>query len=187
MVTQKNIWGDATRSGFVLGIVSIAYFVINLLLTKLPEGKAVGVLVNVGGILLWVVKLVACISLMKFFIKKFADNHADATNSHTFRFGCATACLSALLYAAFYLAWVTLIDPNMFQESMEQAMQASQSMFGSVQMDAMEEMMPKLPAITFFTNLIWCYLFGVVLSAIFSRNIPSRNPFNNVAPGPDEQ
>ena len=44
-------------------------------------------------------------------------------------------------------------------------------------MDMMEEMIPKLPTMTFFLNFFWCWLFGTVLSAIFSRNIPSSNPF----------
>lgn len=187
MIQQKIVWSDATKSGLVLGGVSIAYFLINILLGKLPEGKAVAVLVNVAGILLWVAKLVACISLMKFFMKKFAASHDGVTNQDTFRFGNATAFLSALLYSAVYLAWVTLVDSNMFADSMEQALAASSSMFGQAQLDAMEEMMPKLPAISFFTNLIYCWLFGVIVSAIFSRNIPSRNPFTQSVQGPDEQ
>jgi hypothetical protein len=43
--------------------------------------------------------------------------------------------------------------------------------------------------VSFFTNLIYCFLFGVVLSAILSRNIPSRNPFADYQKKdtPDEQ
>ena len=36
-----------------------------------------------------------------------------------------------------------------------------------------------LPSFSFFVNLIYCWLFGTVLSAILSRNIPSRNPFTD--------
>ena len=179
MIQQKTVWSDATRSGLVLGAVSISYFFISILLSKLPEGsKALGVLASVGGILLWVAKFVACIMIFKAFMVRFAKAHEGVTNSDTFRFGCATALLSALLFSAFYLAWTTLIDPDMFANNLEQALASSQSMFGAAQLDEMEEMMPKLPAITFFVNLIYCWLFGVILSAIFSRNIPSRNPFS---------
>ena len=41
----------------------------------------------------------------------------------------------------------------------------------------MDGMMAKLPNVMFFVNLFWCWLFGTVLAAIFSRNIPPRNPF----------
>lgn len=187
MVQQKIVWSDATRSGLVLGGVSIAYFLVNILLGKLPEGKAVAVLVNVSSILLWVAKIALCISLMKSFMKKFAASHEGVSNADTFRFGNATALLSALLYSGVYLAWVTLINPGMFSESIDLAMQSYQGMFSQAQIDAMDEMMPRMPALTFFANLIYCWLFGMILSAIFSRNIPSRNPFQESASGPDEQ
>ena len=187
MVQQKNVWSDATRSGLVLGGISIAYFLLNILMGKLPEGKGLAVLVNVAGILLWVAKFVACISLMKFFMKRFAASHEGVTNSDTFRFGNATALLSALLYSGVYLAWVSLIDPGMFSDSIDLAMQSYQGMFTQAQIDAMDELMPRMPSLTFFANRIYCWLFGVLLSAIFSRNIPSRNPFQEAANGPDEQ
>ena len=41
----------------------------------------------------------------------------------------------------------------------------------------MEELMPKMPTYAFFANLIYCWLFGTILAAIFSRNISSSNPF----------
>ena len=179
MIQQKTIWNDAAKSGLVLGGVSVAYFLINTLLTKLPDGKAVAVLVNVSGILLWVAKFALCIWLMKYFMRRFAAAHEGVTNGDTFRFGSATALLSALFYSAVYLAWVSLIDPNMFTDSIDAAMQSYQNLFTADQLDSMEEMMPRMPALTFFVNLIYCWLFGVVLSAIFSRNIPSRNPFSN--------
>ena len=41
----------------------------------------------------------------------------------------------------------------------------------------MEKMKDKMPVIGFFSQLIYCSLYGYVLSLILSRNIPSRNPF----------
>ena len=61
-------------------------------------------------------------------------------------------------------------------------------MFPAESLEAMEEM--NLGTISFFTNLIYCFLFGTVLSAILSRNIPSRNPFADFRQNdnsPDEQ
>ena len=87
------------------------------------------------------------------------------------------AHLSALLYSGFYLAWVTFVQPDMFKESIDLAMGAYDGMFSSEQMGMIQDMMPKMPTLSFFVNFFWCWLFGTVLSAIFSRNIPSRNPF----------
>jgi hypothetical protein len=180
MIQQKIIWNDAARSGLVLGGVSIGYMVCTILLGKLQGGAAVGVLVNVLSLLLWVFKFVLCIRLMKMFMQKFAASNSEATNGDTFRFGTATALLSALIYSAFYLAWVSFIDPEMLTSSLDMVRETYSNTFTADQMDAFDELIPKLPTITFFANLAWCWLFGTVLSAIFSANIPPRNPFRDV-------
>jgi len=175
---RKVIWNDALRTGLILGGISIVYTVINILLGKLQGGAAVGVLVNVSGILLWIFKFILCIRLFKVFMQKFACAHEGVTNGDTFRYGMAMAVLSAVLYSAFYLAWVTLIQPDMFKDSIDLAREAYSGIFTADQLESFDELAPKLPGMTFFANLIYCTLFGTVLSAIFSRNIPSRNPFS---------
>ncbi|MBR4808808.1 MAG: DUF4199 domain-containing protein [Bacteroidales bacterium] len=175
---RKIVWNDALRSGLVLGGVSIAYMVVNMLLSKLHGGAAVGVLVNVGSLLLWVFKFYICIRLFKLFMLRFAAAHEETTNADSFRFGFATALLSALLYSAFYLAWVSFIQPDMFNDAIELAKETYSNMLTADQLDSFGELAPKMPGMMFFANLIYCTLFGTVLSAIFSRNIPSRNPFN---------
>ena len=180
MIQGKIVWNSASRSGLVLGGVSIAYMLCTVLLGKLDGGPAVGVIVNVSSLLLWLFKFILCIRLMKFFMQKFATANPDATNGDTFRFGSATAMLSALIYSAFYLAWVSFIDPEMFTSSLDLVRETYSGTLTSDQMDAIDEMVPKLPTITFFANLAWCWFFGTVLSAIFSANIPPRNPFRDV-------
>ena len=184
MIEQKIIWNDASRSGLVLGGVSIGYMLCTVLLGKLQGGAAIGVLVNVLSLLLWVFKFVLCIRLMKFFMQKFVGANSEADNRDTFRFGTVTALLSAILYSAFYLAWVSFVDPEMLTASLDMVRESYSSTFTADQMDSLEELVPKLPTITFFANLVWCWLFGTILSAIFSANIPSRNPFKQE---PDNQ
>ena len=177
-IERKSLWNEAARSGLVLGGVSVVYMVITSLLTKLQTaGGALSALGNVAGIALWVGKLIICIWLMKFFMQKFAAGNEGVTNGDTFRFGTATALLSALIFSAFSLAWALFIQPDMYAESFEIAKDTYSGMLSSDQLAAMDELLPKLPTWTFFINLIWCWLFGTVLSAIFSRNIPPRNPF----------
>ena len=169
---------DAARSGLVLGLISIIYMVYTALVGKLNASGVGAAVVNVAGVLVWVFKFWLCIHLMKAFMQKFAAGREGVTNRDTFRFGFNTALLSALLYSGFSLAWMLFIQPDMTAESMDAAMQMYEGMFTEDQLASMEELAPKLPTIIFFVNLIWCWLFGTVLSAIFSRNIPSRNPFD---------
>ena len=177
-IESKSLWNEAARSGLVLGGVSVAYMLLTFPLGKLQEaGGGLSALGNVLGIALWVAKLIICIRLMKFFMQKFAEGNEGITNNGTFHFGTATALLSALIFSAFSLAWVLFIQPDMYAESFEVAKDAYSSMLSSEQLDSLDELVPKMPTFTFFINLVWCWLFGTVLSAIFSRNIPPRNPF----------
>ena len=56
-------------------------------------------------------------------------------------------------------------------------MQMYSSMLDSNSMAMLEKMEDSFPQISFFSNLIYCFLFGLVLSAILSRNIPKRDLF----------
>ena len=58
-------------------------------------------------------------------------------------------------------------------------------MLDSNSLAELDGMMDKLPQLTFFSNLIYCFIYGSLLSAILSRNIPSRDPF--ASNKPDEQ
>ena len=87
------------------------------------------------------------------------------------------ALLSALLYSAFYLAYVSFIAPDTFEQAL--SVLEDNPMMDSNSMSAIEDMIPKMPTISFFVNLIWCWLFGTVLAAIFSRNVASKNPFTD--------
>ena len=174
---RASVWNDAARGGLVLGLVSIVYMVCTNLMEKIQASGVGAALLNVSEILLWVFKLYLCIRLMKFFMQRFAAGNENATNKDTFCLGTATALLSALIYSGFTLAWLLFFHPDMATETMEAAVQMYENVFTQDQLDTIREMAPRIPTISFFVNLIWCWLFGTVLAAIFSRSIPSRNPF----------
>ena len=176
MAEQKNsMLEQAGKAGLVLGGVSIAYMLITMLTGKLAEAGTAVFLMGLVNVLLWIAKLGACIYLMRFFILRFATKDPGVDSGRAFRFGTLTALLSALLYSAFYLAYVSFIAPDTFETALE-ALQDN-PMLDSNSMSAIEDMIPKMPTISFFVNLVWCWLFGTVLAAIFSRNISSKNPF----------
>lgn len=178
MINKKTLWDEAGRSGLVLGGISIAYTLICWLVGKYCTAGVALALSSVGVMLLWIAKFIACIYLMKFFMKKFAASDPEVDNADSFRFGSVTALLSALLYSAFYLAYVLFIDPEMFNATLD-ALRESPMMDAS-SLDMLDSMAAKLPTISFFVNFVWCWFFGTVLSAIFSRNIPASNPFSNI-------
>lgn len=174
---RKDMWNTAAKAGLVLGAVSAAY----MFLTQLMAGAS-GFMMTILSFLLWAAKFGGCIWLMSFFMKKFAAGHPEADNKATFNLGMATALLSALVYSAAAFANIAFISGDSLTEQMNLMMQQMGSMMDSNSMAMMETYMEKLPQITFFSNLLYCFIFGTVLSYILSRNIPSRDPFADYKP-----
>jgi hypothetical protein len=133
-------------------------------------------------LLLWTVKFGGCIWLMLFFMKKFVADNPEADNSDTFKLGMAMALLSALVYSAFAFANVAFLYPDLFTEQMDTVMQQMAPMLDSNTAAELDRTMQNLPQITFFSNLIYCFLFGTIVSFALSRSIPSRNPFADYKP-----
>ncbi len=179
---KKNMWNDAGKAGLALGAVSTIYLFATQLMGKV---EIPAFLVMVLSAVLWIAKFGGCIWLMMFFMKKFAAENPEVDNRGTRRFGVIAALLSALVYSAMTFANVAFISADMFAEQTEVLLQQMAPMMDSNTMAVMDAYMENLPQITFISNLIYCFIFGAVLSAILSRNIPSRDPFADYKP--DEQ
>ena len=174
-MNEKNtIWESAGRAGAVLGGISILYMLITALTKKLAvDGPAF--LIGMFNLLLWVAKLVGCIYLMRFFILRFASQNPETDRSRALNFGVLTAFLSALLYAGASFAYTSFIAPEMYTEAI--TILQDNPMMDSNMLAILDEMAPKMPVYTFFGNLIYCFLFGTILAAIFSNRVAPKNPF----------
>ena len=168
MVNRKNLWNGALLAGLVLAGVSIAY----MFATQYCK-------VGIVNFLLWIAKLAGCIILFRFLMKKFLQIEAEASRPDLFAFGAVAAVASALLYAGCYFVNAVYIAPDLISEAMETALEAYSSSMTSEVEELLEEMIPRLPMIGFWANLLYCSVFGVVLSAIFSRSLVPSNPFKN--------
>ena len=180
-MTEKktNILNAAGVPGLVLGGISILYFAINLLLGKAIEGGVGALAMNLLSLVLWAGKLFLCVYFLYMFLKSFALRE-NAPKSRVFRFGMTAAFYSALLYSAANLVYMLYINPSIVEQSMELVAQTYSNILPADQVDRIMEMAPSLPTLTFFANLIYCWLFGTILSAIFAGRIcKDDNPFVN--------
>ena len=171
---QKNMWNTAGKAGLILGLIPTAY----LFITQMLGQAEIPALINsILSIILWIAKFAGCIWFMRMFMKSFAVSDESVTNSNTFKLGMRMALLSAVVYSAFAFANVAFISPELFQEQMDMTMQQMAPMLDSNALSQIDRLYESLPQITFFSNLIYCFIYGTVLSFILSRNIPSKNPF----------
>ena len=178
-VIQKNMWNTASKAGLILGLASAAYMFVTRWTGLSGMPGFVSMLINGA---LWCIKFVGCIWLMMFFMKKFAAENPESGNTITRRLGISIAFLSALVYSAVCLADITFISPEFYTDQIDQIVQQYASVLDSNTLNQIDDVAGKLPYLTFFSNLIYCFMYGVVLSTILSRNIPNRNPFSDNTP-----
>ncbi len=171
-LTKGILWNRAATAGVALGLVSSAY----LYLTQSLSGAS-SVWMTILNFLLWGIKFAGCIWLMMFFMKRLVSKYNVVDNRATFRFGAITALCSSLIFSAFALANVLIINPGLISETMETAMQAYGSMLDSNSLAVLDRMEDMMPQMIFFSNLVYCSIYGIILSLILSRGIPSKNPF----------
>lgn len=174
--SKNSFWNMAGKAGLVLGAVSSAYMAISQLLSSGASTTGTAFLLSLLSLVLWAAKFVGCILLMKLFMKRYAATDRNITNSDTFKFGMGVAFLSSIVYSAFYFAYVSFIAPDTFAAATSMLSETYGSIMTAEAMDALENI--NMERVSFFTNLIYCFIFGTILSAILSSNIPSKNPFD---------
>ena len=173
------MWNSAAKAGLFLGLVSTAYLFIT---QSLGQVEIPGFLNSIITFVLWSAKFAGCIWIMRYFMKKFAAENSQVTNSGTFRLGMIMAVLSALVYSAFAFANIAFISPELFESQMEAVMQQMAPMMDSNTQSMMDTYLENLPQVTFLSNLMYCFIYGMILSFILSRNIPSKDPFADYKP-----
>ncbi|MDD6254218.1 MAG: DUF4199 domain-containing protein [Candidatus Cryptobacteroides sp.] len=180
IVDRQALWNEGAKYGLVLGVITGAFIFLNMLAASLAEGSAMmkmlAVALNAG---LWLVKFIGCLWLMRFFMLKFAACHPSATNKHTFRLGVITALTSALVYSGINLLNICVISPDSIKEAIDTLMQTYSSIgaFSDSDRIAIEKTLGWYPQIAFFSNFIYCFIYGTVVSLIFSGSIPPKDIF----------
>ena len=172
---RANMWNIAARYGLVLGAIASIY---TLSTTMMADLEISATLVKLITCILWTAKLVGCIWLMRYAMVSYVKSSDKISNADTFKLGVTTAVLSALVFAAFTFANISYISADLFDLQMEQAMTQIAPMMDSNSRAIVDTVLQNMPQISFFSNLIYCSMYGIVLAAILSRNIPSKDPFS---------
>lgn len=174
MDNKSSLFNSAGKAGLILGGLSTAHLAASDLLSSI-QGAA-GIITGLLSFVLWGAKFAFCIILMKKLMQKYANTLEEPSQREVFRFGRLSALLSSALFSAATMAYQLFIRPDAARQAFE-ALKGSPAMTKEA-MQMMESLLPQLPTFTFFVNLIYCFLFGLILSSIFSRNIVSNNPFS---------
>jgi hypothetical protein len=171
---RSNRWNEAARYGLIFGAISTAYIYMDRLIVV---SGLTGTLGSILSFVLWAAKFVGCIKLMKYVMQKFSHENPSAQRSDIFKLGRNIAVLSALVFATFSVADMMYISTEYYRVSYTTIITELSKTLPAQNIEEMKNMLVDLPKYTFIGTFIYCSLFGLVLSFILSRNIPSQNPF----------
>lgn len=167
--TFANLAGMA---GLALGAVSAASVFITVPISGVTAFWATAL-----NWIIWVAKLVGCILIMRAFMLKLAAGWSGVDNRMTRRFGARAALYSAIITAAAFFISAEYVFPDAYTESLDAVLAMSRSSLDSNSLAAFDKMMENLPAFMAVSQFFWCLIYGIILSAILSANIPTRDIF----------
>lgn len=179
-IDMRTILNEAAKSGLLLGLFTGVFIYAAMLVGMINSGSfGVKLVITVVNALLWMLKFVGCLWLLRFFMIRFAVANPTLTPRSSFRFGMFTALFSAIIVAGIGLVNITLIAPESMQSAIEAAMQSySSALSASDQVTFGKNAQPPAPdIILFISSLVYCFLFGTVAAKIFSASIPPRDIF----------
>lgn len=173
-IDSKIIRSEAGTAGLVLGTVSGAYCFISYgCLGFLSEHMLVNWL-------LWGAKTFACIYLLAYFIKTIGTHYKGVDVPQARSFGTLVALFSAIITAFCQYAALEWCFPDVFKTTIDAALSSMGGMMDSNSLASIDEALPKLPAFSMGLTLVWCFLFGWIVSSIAAANIyGKKNPFDD--------
>lgn len=164
----------AAVAGLALGAASTAYL---FAVQYLPQLISSSVALSLITTLLWIAKFVGCIYILKAFMQTLVDSYDGVQRRQTLKLGVFASLFSALIFSAANLADVLYISPDAIEQAFDIALSQYSAMLDSNSLAAIDSLKGNMPAITFFSNFIYCFLYGTVLSSILSRYVPKSDPF----------
>ncbi len=184
---NNTLWNEAAKAGAFLGGTSVGC----LALKEWAGTSGNNFLITAAAVILWAVEFFGCILIMKEVMLSLRDRYEGVKMADTYRLGRRAALLSGLLLASAQVLFILKMPEAEMTSFVDQVTAALPA--GAAGREEVEGMMDKLPVITFFSQWLYCFLYGTVLSSIMSRYIFLQKLFGGTFPPreddttPDEQ
>lgn len=173
----KDLFHEAGIAGVVLTSVTLAYMLISTLTTSIAPNLVI--LID----LLRILKIVACLWVLRYYMDKFHRNYPEATRGEVRRMGTFTGFLSALILAAVTMAIIEW-NPQEIKQAMDEVYQqiGQHNMLTKENREALSLIENNFGQIMFWSSLATNTLIGWIFSAIFAPRIVPINPFIDNTP-----
>lgn len=166
-IDSKIISSEAARVALIFGAISGGY----IFLSGAMSNSENQLLVSIISGILWLGKLVGCILLMRLFMKRLMGAYEGVTRRNLLNYGTLIALFSAIITAVCTYISVQYVFPGQIQEAFDTVLQSYSGMLDSNALASMEQIGNNYGVIALVSNLIWCFLYGWILSVIMSSSL----------------
>ena len=167
--SDNSKWSLAAKDGLILAAVTVVVSTLTFLTKN-----------NLLSGLLWAVKLVGSIWLLRVIMRRYA---AARPEEPVFGYGVIVCVLSAFVCAVWAFVEYQFLFPGAVEEAFDQMFQGFESMGAMIPedfLDVMLKMQDNYAQINSITTFFWCSLLGLVFSAILARTgRGSKSPFTD--------
>lgn len=167
------LWNNGAKYGALLGLATVACRFAAVSISRIGPTALTAFL----SFIVWVIQFTGCILLMRFSMKKITEKYDGTDNRTTFRYGVILALLSSIICSAYALADTMFFAPDMAEKEIDALYQLYGPVLDSNMRSILDKFTASYPQIKFFSTLIYCFVYGVVLSSILSSKIPPKDPF----------
>lgn len=166
---KKDLFRYASTDGLILSSVTVAALLFTPLLRNVPF---VGYIVNVA-------KIAGCLTLLYYFMKRYAVANSCRRYGECFGYGVLVSLFSSFVCAAFSYIISAFIYRGIYeQQLLEIREMLFSSNYGSVT-DSFDYLLDHYSVILFFTSIVYYFIVGIVFSAIFASSVKVKDPFAN--------
>ncbi len=119
-------------------------------------------------ILLWIFRFGSSIWLLFKFMKEWASNFEEFTYGNGVSFGFLTCTFSSMIVAVARWVSISFLNNEALQMAMQEAMERLEEQGNTQVIETMDSIMGNMPVIALFSTLLYCVIYGLILSSILA-------------------
>lgn len=119
-------------------------------------------------ILLWIFRFGSSIWLLFKFMKEWASNFEEFTYGNGVSFGFLTCTFSSMIVAVARWVSISFLNNEALQMAMQEAMERFEEQGNTQVIETMDSIMGNMPVIALFSTLLYCVIYGLILSSILA-------------------
>ena len=171
-INSKIIRSESSKAALLFGLISGGYILITCLLANTSVGGIINYILQIG-------KIVGCILLMKYCMTKLKSSYEGVEKKELIKYGILIALFSAIITAIVSYCTYKYIFPDIITTAMDSIYASLQSGLDSNSLAIMQSMEQNMPSIQMIGQLVYCFLYGWILSLILAPRVAPNDIFKN--------